>query len=353
MTTTPKPIKLLKEILADADTVVTRGSTMDNIANLSPKFIKTVFQKYDGTRLGRQELYAEILEDVEGAMWNRAMLDALRRKPHEVPPLRRVVVGLDPAVSSGEDSDETGIIVVGLGVDGHAYVFEDLSGVYTPNDWSIKTIAAYRNPMRPADRVIGEVNNGGEMIEHTLRVVDPSVSYKSVHASHGKVTRAEPVSALYERKLVHHVGSFPILEDQMCEFTTGFDKKTAGYSPDRLDALVWAVTELKVESSIGGIFEFYKQQATELLSKNQSQAPQFGYSLAGGNPPAPNTPTIPNAMANQPRIEANTVRLLAPPNTSQVYGGLGVVYAVGSDRIITVSREDANALMAQGFTPVA
>lgn len=349
ITTTPKPIKLLKEILADTTTVKSVGSTFDNAANLPQKFLQTVLRKYQGTRLGRQELFAEILEDVEGAMWNRTMLDALRRKPGEVPPLVRVVVGLDPAVTSGEDSDETGIVVVGLGVDGHGYVFDDFSGIYTPNEWSLKTIAAYRNPMRPADRVIGEVNNGGEMIEHTLRVVDASVSYKSVHASHGKVTRAEPVAALYEQKLVHHVGGFPQLEDQMCEFTTGFDKKEAGYSPDRMDALVWALTELMLVNAPGAIFDFFKQQAA---SVDHSPPPAFGYQVAGGAQPVPNTVPPTNAMANQPRIEPNTVRLEAPANVSQVYGGLGNVYVVGSDRIITVTKEDAKPLIGQGFKQI-
>lgn len=249
ITTTPKPIKLLKDILSDPATVVSRGSTYENQNNLAQKFIDRVVRKYEGTRLGRQELSAEILEDVEGALWSRSMIEALRVRPVKVPVLKRVVVAIDPAVSVGEDSNETGIVCVGAGVDEHFYVLDDDSGTYTPTQWAKKAIGLFDG--READLIVAEVNNGGDMVENTIRVVDKRVPFKAVHASRGKVMRAEPISALYEKKLVHHVGAFPELEDQMCAFTPGFDRKSSKESPDRLDALVWALTELSSGRSYG------------------------------------------------------------------------------------------------------
>lgn len=245
ITTTPKPVKKLKEILSEPGTEVTTGSTYDNAANLSGKFLKRI-EKYEGTRIGRQELYAELLEDVPGALWARSLLDELRVKPNETPELQRVVVGIDPGIKSGEDADETGIVCVGLGVDGHVYVLEDQSRNASPTEWANEAISVYR--ARSADRIVAEVNQGGEMVENTLRMVDKTVPYKGVHASRGKAIRAEPVSALYERKLVHHVGAFQQLEDQMTAFTPDFNREEAGYSPDRLDALVWAITELAIDA---------------------------------------------------------------------------------------------------------
>ncbi|MGY3615942.1 DNA-packaging protein [Bradyrhizobium sp. USDA 10063] len=242
VTTTPRPVKLLKEILAreGRDVVVTRGSTFENEANLAPTFLAAVRQRYEGTRLGRQELNAELLSDMPGALWQLDWLD--RDRVAAVPELRRIVVAIDPAVSNNEGSDETGIIVAGVTKDQHAYVLEDLSGRYAPHEWAAKAIKAYRR--HKADRIIAEVNNGGAMVEATIRALDPLVSFKSVHASRGKVVRAEPIAALYEQRKVHHVGSFPVLEDQMCAFTSDFDRARVGYSPDRVDSLVWALTEL-------------------------------------------------------------------------------------------------------------
>ena len=161
--------------------------------------------------------------------------------------MRRIIVAIDPATTSGWDADETGIICAGLGVDGHGYVLEDVSGRFSPIEWARKAIALYT--ARKADRIVAEVNNGGEMVEHTLRMVDGYVSFKPVHASRGKAIRAEPVSALYEQNKVHHVGIFTKLEDQQCAFIPDFDRTRAGYSPDRMDALVWALTELMVDGS--------------------------------------------------------------------------------------------------------
>jgi predicted phage terminase large subunit-like protein len=160
------------------------------------------------------------------------------------PELKRVIVAVDPAVSNNEGSDETGIIVAGIDRDGHGYILEDISGRYAPFEWAQKAVQAYQR--HRADRIIAEINNGGQMVEETLRMISRGVSYKGVHASRGKVTRAEPVSALYEQRKIHHVGTFTQLEDQLCSFTSDFDRSRAGYSPDRLDALVWALSELLV-----------------------------------------------------------------------------------------------------------
>ncbi len=202
-------------------------------------------RKYGGTRLGRQELQAEMLEDMEGALWKRSHIEALRIQEYQLPPLNRIVVAIDPNASSEEDSNECGIICVGLGDDGCAYVLDDVSGVMAPNEWAATAIRLLR--ARRGDRIIAESNNGGEMVENTLRMLDSTVPFRAVWASRGKVTRAEPVSALYEQGRVRHVGAFRRLEDQMCAFTVDFDRKEMGYSPDRVDALVWAITELMIE----------------------------------------------------------------------------------------------------------
>lgn len=243
VTTTPRPIPLLKAIMADENTVVTRGRTLDNRANLASKFLKTIVERYQGTRLGRQELDAEILEDVPGALWTRRCIDEHRKR--EVPPLERIVVGVDPAATSGEDADETGIVVAGVAPDkdGHkrGYVLDDKSMRGTPDEWARRAVSAYRE--FDADRIIAEKNNGGEMVEHVIRSVDANVPVTLVHASRGKYVRAEPISALYEQGRVHHVGSFPALEDQMVSFTPDIDRDAQG-SPDRVDALVWAMSAL-------------------------------------------------------------------------------------------------------------
>lgn len=256
ITTTPRPVKLIKELLARAvgdnpEVVVTRGTTQQNAANLAPTFLSTIVLRYQGTRLGRQELDGEVIDEVAGALWSRAEIDDLRVAPDQVPQLVRVVVAIDPGATSGENADESGIICAGLGTDGHGYILEDQSGIYKPTEWAKEAIALHK--ARRGDRIIAEVNNGGEMVEATLRVVDPNVPYTAIHASRGKAMRAEPVSALYEQGKVHHVGSFGLLEDQMCAFTPDFDRSTAGYSPDRLDALVWALSELMVHDGAPAI----------------------------------------------------------------------------------------------------
>src|SRR4051794_35934064 len=240
VTTTPRPIKLLRELIADPKVVVTRGRTEENARNLAPAFLEQIVRRYQGTRLGRQELDGELLDDMPGALWTHALIDAARVT--DAPDLARIVVGIDPAVSSHEGADETGIVVAGSDRDGHGYVLADSSGRYAPAEWARAAIAAYRE--HRADRIVAEVNNGGDMVEATLRVVDANVPFAAVHASRGKVARAEPVAALYEQGRVHHLGALPQLEDQMCGFTGNFDRVAAGYSPDRVDALVWALTDL-------------------------------------------------------------------------------------------------------------
>lgn len=234
-TTTPRPTPLIKSLIADPTTFVTRGSTYDNRANLAPKFFQQIIGKYEGTRLGRQELNAEILDDVPGALWTRALLEQGRVRNH--PLLVRIVVSVDPQASTSEGSSETGIIVVGLGTDGHGYVLDDLSVSGTPSTWAGQAITGYYK--FEADRIVGEANNGGDMVENTVRAVDANVSFKDVHASRGKRTRAEPVAALYEQGRIHHVGMFAELEDQLCSWVP-----SDADSPDRMDALVWGVTEL-------------------------------------------------------------------------------------------------------------
>lgn len=248
VTTTPKPIPVVKALLKSTTTAITHGSTFDNAHHLAPAFLEQIISKYQGTRLGRQELYAEILDDVPGALWKRGQIEESRVSKY--PDLTRVVIGIDPAVTTEEESNETGIIVSGKGIDGRAYILEDVSLQATPDGWARKAVQAYHQ--YKADRIVAEANNGGDMIEYTLRTIEPTLSYKKVHASRGKQTRAEPIAALYEQGKVHHVGSFPELEDQMCNWAPGED------SPDRMDALVWALTELmlkpdrpKVKVSVG------------------------------------------------------------------------------------------------------
>ncbi len=237
VTTTPRPLKLITELINEKTTAVTGGHTMENAVNLSPAFLKRILEKYEGTRLGRQELAGEILDDNPGALWQRGKIDELRVR--KAPELARIIVAVDPEATSKKNSAETGIIVAGVGKvkdAAHGYILDDLTIRGTPDKWATAAVAGYHKYR--ADRIVGEVNNGGDMVEHTIRTVDKNVAYNAVHASKGKHIRAEPVSALYEQGRVHHVGFFPDLEDQMCDWVPGDN------SPDRLDALVWAVTEL-------------------------------------------------------------------------------------------------------------
>lgn len=260
VTTTPRPIPLIRELIGDSTTAITRGSTFENAGNLAPEWIRAIRRKYEGTRLGRQELFAEILDDTPGALWKRSKLDALRLLA--VPrPLGRIVIAVDPAVTSGEDSDETGIVVVALDHAGNGVVLEDLSGRMTPDEWGRVVVGAYRR--WEADLIVAEVNNGGDLVEKVVRTVRMKVNgreenvgsvvnFKAVRAARGKWTRAEPISALYEQDRVSHVGVLAELEDQMCTYVPGVAKK----SPDRMDALVWGLTELMLGDSSVDADEF-------------------------------------------------------------------------------------------------
>lgn len=245
VTTTPRPLPLIRKLVADPRVAVTRGATWDNAANMPESFIQEIEDKYAGTRLGRQELEGEILEDIPGALWTRESIDNHRVKD-DLPDFERVVVAVDPAASSEEGSDETGIVVVALGrdKDGYArgYVLEDGTVRGTPEEWASKAVSLYRK--HQADKIVAEKNNGGEMVASVIRAVDRSVPITLVHASRGKYVRAEPISALYEQGRVHHVGRFDQLEDQMCLFSVDNFKTPSMGSPDRVDALVWGMTEL-------------------------------------------------------------------------------------------------------------
>jgi phage terminase large subunit-like protein len=236
VTTTPRPTAMLKRLLADPSTAVTRSRTADNRAHLAGSFWNDVQARYGGTRLGRQELDGELIEDDPDALFRRELIELSRVA--QVPDLARIVVAVDPPASHSRKSNACGIVCVGLGQDGRAYVLDDHSirGA-RPAAWAQRVVALYH--ARKSDRVVAEVNQGGAMVEQVLREVDPHLAFRAVHASRGKQARAEPVAALYEQGRVHHVGTFPELEDEMCSAI-----RDGARSPDRLDALVWAVSDL-------------------------------------------------------------------------------------------------------------
>lgn len=247
VTTTPRPLKLLKELLARDDVRVTSGTTFENEKNLAPTFLEAIKKRYENTRLGRQELNAEFLEDVQGALWTREMLEkaAFRGSP---PDMRRVVVAIDPSGTKGvqDNGDSVGIIVAGIGADGFGYILEDCTVKASPAVWGARAVKAYRQ--FKADRIVAERNFGGAMVEHVIRTVDPLASYREVNASRGKVARAEPVAALYEQGRVRHAGAFTDLEDQMAAMTS--EGYSGDGSPDRCDAAVWALTELMLKQPV-------------------------------------------------------------------------------------------------------
>lgn len=258
--TTPRPNKLMRELVADSipideymatgdmrgkTVLLTTGSTYENAGNLAPKFLKRLIKKYEGTRLGRQELRAEMLLDTPGALWTLATIEKYRVTKH--PLLKRICIAIDPPGkdnSNKEDGAEAGIIAAGIGIDGHGYILEDASIHGTPAEWGNQALSLYNK--YEADIMVGEVNNGGDMVEHTVMSMvkkgDQKPNFKQVRASRGKATRAEPISAFYEKGEVHHVGAFPELEDQQATWVPGET------SPDRLDAAVWALTELMVKA---------------------------------------------------------------------------------------------------------
>jgi phage terminase large subunit-like protein len=259
VTTTPRPIELIKSIVSGGEgrVKVTSGRTADNFLNLAPAFVDKLTKKYGGTRLGRQELEAEILGDLPGALWSMTTLDTYRKKTAECD---RIVVAVDPAASNNPDSDEHGIIVAGReGQEGR--ILEDATMQGSPTEWARRTVSLYRSWQ--ADAVVVEVNQGGDMVKHTLLTIDPHVNVIEVRASRGKHVRAEPIAALYEQGRIAHVGAFPELESQMTQMTIhGFEGVG---SPDRVDALVWALSELfpDMTEKIPDVSRFAIQRASK------------------------------------------------------------------------------------------
>jgi len=244
VTTTPKPTKLVRTILKSPKVVITSGSTFDNSANLADTYLTAVKEQYEGTRLGKQELYAEVLEEAEGALWTTETLDACQIDRKDLPHLNRIVVAIDPAVTANAESDMTGIVVAGIDINGKGYILGDYTDKLSPQGWAAKAIKLYHEYQ--ADRIVAEVNQGGDMVKQTIHGEDPTVAYKAVRASRGKYARAEPISALYERKLVHHVrnpSDGANLEELEVQMRTWEPLGSIG-SPDRLDAMVWALTDL-------------------------------------------------------------------------------------------------------------
>lgn len=254
ITTTPRPKQIIRDIMKDAATHLTTGSMFDNSGNLPEKFIKRMENKYEGTRLGRQELYAEVLDDVIGAMWTHNSIEELRlpellddqHAPEGVEIVRQMV-SIDPAVTSDDNSNETGIVAGFSGyIEGddrlHAFITHDISSVCAPNQWARKACNLYH--ALQADRIVAEVNNGGDLVETVIKNISGDAAYMAVRATKDKKRRAEPIAALYEQGRVHHLGVFPQLEDQMCLF----NPHTYEGSPDRLDAMVWLVTGLILDA---------------------------------------------------------------------------------------------------------
>ena len=235
ITTTPKPIKILKDLIERDDVYVTRGSTFENEENLAESALQMLKDRYEGTNLGRQELYAELIEDFEGALWSPDMIEEARI--NEDRELQQIIIAIDPAVTANDNSDETGIVIVGKDFNNEFYVLEDLSGRHSADKWGRIAVNAFYE--WEADRIVAEVNNGGDLVERLIRNIDATVPYRAVRATRGKILRAEPIAALYEQRRVHHVGAYPELEQQMCSYTGETNS-----SPDRLDALVWGLTEL-------------------------------------------------------------------------------------------------------------
>lgn len=336
VTTTPRPMRLLKDIVLRSDTFITKGTTMENLANLAPPFRKAVIEKYEGTRIGRQELNAELLDDTPGALWNRTMIDELRIRPVDsltpirLPAFVRVIVAVDPQKELGETAAETGIMVVGKTADGKGYLLEDLSINGSPEEWGRTAVRAFDD--WAADNLVYEANQGGEMVAAVLRQAAKSlkedkertadfVPLKAVHATRGKYVRAEPVSQLYEQGKIHHVGTFPELEDQLCEYTPDGNM---GYSPDRMDALVWGFTELMIGSiKHEGLLDYYRQESQAVAERLSN--PNAALALGA------------------------TVSLQAPEGINTAYGITGTKYLLGADGFFSVLEADLKILEGHGF----
>lgn len=353
VTTTPRPIKLLKEIVIRSDTAITKGTTMENLGNLAPPFRKAVVDKYLGTRIGRQELNAEILDDVPGALWTRSLIDEHRIRPDIVddvpqpvilPAFERIVVAVDPAKelntgtkkkkSEHEEATvaETGITVVGKDDRGHGYVLEDVSMYGSPEEWGRAAVVAFDE--WGADLLVYEANQGGEMVAAVLRAAARQlkedglrtadfIPLEAVHATRGKYVRAEPVAQLYEQGRVHHVGFFPDLEDQLCEWTPDGNM---GYSPDRMDSLVWAITNLMVgQVAYEGLMDYYRQEAKAVSDRLTSPMK-----------------VIPSAI----------VSLKGPTGINMAFGSRGDKYIIQPDGHFHVKEMDVKGLENAGFCRV-
>ena len=244
VSTTPKPLKFLHDLIGDPFTVTSRMKTWDNRANLPEAYISELQRIYGGTRLGAQELEGELLSELEGSLWKRSRIDELRvSKP---PELQRVVVAIDPSVSSGDSADECGIVACGLGTDGHGYVLADKSGKFPPDEWAHRAVSLFDH--LEADRIVVEVNQGGDLITSVLRTIRRNIPIESVHATRGKTVRAEPVAALTEQGKLHHAGFFPQLEDEMAAWVVGALNK----SPNRADAMIWGFHYLMLKPKLQG-----------------------------------------------------------------------------------------------------
>lgn len=250
----PRPTPFVRALFRDESNVVVESSMLDNEKNLHPQYVADMKSRYDGTRIGLQELYGKVLDDAYAALFAP---QTISRNRHNEPPaggFERVVLAVDPAVSSGPESDETGIMISGRAM-GHAWNIKDLSGRFPPDEWA--RLVAWAYDEYKVDCVIAEVNNGGDLVETILRTVKPGIAYKAIHAKRGKYLRAEPVAALYEQGKVHHLGLMTMLEQQMTEWT-----HDASFSPDRLDAMVYAITDLLLDDDTGPMPSAYARLAS-------------------------------------------------------------------------------------------
>jgi phage terminase large subunit-like protein len=341
--TTPRPIEILKKIEAQRGTITVTGSSYENRSNLDPSWFEDVIIEYEGTRLGKQEIWAGYIEEFVGAFWNLDLIDSVRIGKGNTPDFSTTVVALDPSGASEEDkqsferapkNDEIGIIVGSLGVDNRCYLRDDLSIVGPPEVWGKRAIAAYYQ--YEADHILAETNFGGDMVAYVIRSIDPNVPVRVVSAAKGKHVRAEPIATLYDRKRdgVRHVGHFPKLEDQLCKFTSIGYQGTK--SPDRADAWIWLVTDLALAGGAHQWIEYYRRlnaQAQREMDPAQAPPPAFGYTV---------TPQQPAGIA-----------IRVPEGISQIYGIDGRTYTIGNDRIVVVPKEDAIALKQRGWEQVS
>lgn len=340
VTTTPRPMRLLKDIILRSDTAITKGNTRENLPNLAQTFVKSVIEKYENTRIGRQELNAEILDDVPGALWNRALIDSTRILPGSalekivLPQMERIIIAVDPPKEMGKAGAECGLTVTGLDIRGHGYLLQDFSMPGpSPEEWGRAAVLAYDKWF--ADMIVYEANQGGEMVASVLRSAakllreegarsHDFVPLKPVHATKGKMVRAEPVSQLYEQGKIHHVGAFPELEDQLCEYTA---EGSMGYSPDRMDSLVWGFTELMVTSmSHQGLIDFYREESKALQGRLSGKV---------------------STINNGPIIS-----IKGPSGINTLYGRDGTRYDREVNGHFSIKEEDLPGLLSAGFCRV-